>query len=89
VAYATFLERPSWDELRLHIKESFSIDQEHAEVAYTDDGRDAIHISNQEALLRFYDFLPHSSEVIKFVVQDKTIPDDNSECASLDSSPDD
>ena len=78
---ATFQKRPCWNELALEIKESFGISQNHVDLVYIDDGRNAIHLDNQEALQRFYDHRPHSSEAIKFVVQDKTVPDDDSECA--------
>jgi len=84
ITFATFQERPCWNELALEIKESFGISQKHVDVVYIDDGRNAVHLDNQEALQRFYDHRPNSSEAIKFVVQDKTVPDD-SECAFLDS----
>lgn len=85
ITYATFRERPSWNELALEIEECFGISQEHVDVVYIDDCKDAVHLDNQKALQCFYDSRPHLSEAIKFVVQDKTVPDDDSECAFLTS----
>jgi hypothetical protein len=83
ISFATFQERPCWNELALEIKESFGISQKHVDLVYIDDGRNAVHLDNQEVLQRFYDHRPHSLEVIKLVVQDKTVPDDDSEWAFL------
>lgn len=82
---ATFQKRPSWEELALKIAHLFNVSKEHVGVVYVDDKRDTIPLNNEEDLQHFYEYLGQSSEAIKLVVQDVTLPDNDSECAFLTS----
>jgi len=57
----------------------FDVPLDHVGVAFIDEDKNTISLTNEQELQGFYHSLDHSPEVIKFIVQDLTAPD--GECA--------
>jgi hypothetical protein len=74
-----FHEKPSWGDLASDITRLFGVPPEYVGVAFIDEDKDAISLTNEQELQGFYGSLGHSPQVIKLVVQDLRAPD--SECA--------
>jgi hypothetical protein len=75
---ADFDTQPTWGDLASKIAKLFDIPLKDVGVAFVDKRNDAITLSNEQDLQRFYKWLDPSSEEIKFVVQDLWTPDGQS-----------
>jgi hypothetical protein len=75
---AEFDTQPNWEDLASKIAQLFDIPLKDVGVAFVDKRNDTIILNNEQDLQLFYKSLDHSSEEIKFVVQDLRTPDGES-----------
>ena len=73
-----FDAQPSWGDLASKIANLFNIPPKNIGVAFVDKAKNAVTLTNEQELQRFYKSLDQSSEEIKFVVQDLQTPDGES-----------
>ena len=70
----SFDKKPSWGDLALKITQLFGVPQEYVGVAFIDEHKEPISLTNEQELQGFYGSLDLSTQVIKLVVQDSRAP---------------